>query len=47
MLGILGLRARGPMGFKVVQFLVNLPLVLLMLWALGATLTHHARLIAH
>jgi short-chain fatty acids transporter len=45
MLGILGLRARDLMGFTVVQFIVNLPLVLLMLWALGATLTYHAPII--
>jgi short-chain fatty acids transporter len=42
MLGILGLRARDLMGFTVVQFIVNLPLVLFMLWALGATLSYHA-----
>ncbi len=46
MLGILGLRARDLMGFTVVQFIVNLPLVLLMLWALGATLAYQAPLIA-
>ena len=46
MLGILGLRARDLMGFTVVQFIVNLPLVLLMLWALGATLTYHAPIIS-
>lgn len=41
MLGILGLRARDLIGFTFVQFLVNLPLVLLLLWILGATLTYH------
>jgi len=37
-LGILGLKARDLIGFTVVQFAINLPLVLLLLWVLGATL---------
>ena len=41
MLGILRLRARDLMGFTFVQFVVNLPLVLFLLWALGSTLTYH------
>jgi len=45
MLGIMRLRARDLMGFTVVQFIVNLPLVLLLLWVLGLTLHYHAPLI--
>jgi short-chain fatty acids transporter len=41
MLGILGLRARDLIGFTFVQFMINLPLVLFLLWALGTTLTYH------
>ena len=41
MLGILGVRARDLIGFTFVQFLVNLPLVLLLLWILGTTLNYH------
>ena len=44
-LGILGLRARDIIGFTVVQFLVSLPLVILLLWALGTTLAYHPPLI--
>ncbi|MCC7462065.1 MAG: short-chain fatty acid transporter [Gammaproteobacteria bacterium] len=40
-LGILGLRARDLIGFTFVQFLVKLPLVLLLLWLLGMTLAYH------
>lgn len=40
-LGILGLRARDVIGFTFVQFMINLPLVLLLLWLLGTTLTYH------
>jgi short-chain fatty acids transporter len=40
-LGILGLRARDLIGFTFVQFLVKLPLVLLLLWLLGMTLDYH------
>ena len=39
-LGILGLRARDLIGFTFVQFAVNLPLVLALLWILGSTLTY-------
>ncbi len=39
-LGILGLRARDLIGFTFVQFLVHLPVVLLMVWWLGRTLTY-------
>jgi short-chain fatty acids transporter len=46
-LGILGLRARDLIGFTVVQFVINLPLVLLLLWALGATLPHHPPMAPH
>ena len=41
MLGILGLRARDLIGFTFVQFMINLPLVLGLLWILGATLQFH------
>ena len=41
MLGILGLRARDLIGFTFVQFMINLPLVLGLLWILGATLQYH------
>jgi short-chain fatty acids transporter len=40
MLGILNLRARDLVGFTFVQFVVSLPLVLTLLWLLGATLTY-------
>jgi short-chain fatty acids transporter len=44
-LGILGLRARDLIGFTFIQFVINLPLVLFLLWILGATLTYHAPVI--
>jgi len=47
MLGILGLRARDLIGFTFVQFMINLPLVLFLLWLLGMTLTYHPPLIPH
>jgi short-chain fatty acids transporter len=40
-LGILGLKARDLIGFTSLQFIANLPLVLLLLWLLGMTLTYH------
>ena len=40
-LGIVGLKARDLIGFTFVQFLVNMPIVLLLLWLLGMTLTYH------
>jgi short-chain fatty acids transporter len=40
-LGILGLRARDLIGFTFVQFAINLPLVLALLWLLGTTLSYH------
>ena len=40
MLGILGLRARDLIGFTFVQFAINMPLVILLLWLLGATLQY-------
>jgi short-chain fatty acids transporter len=46
-IGLLGLRARDLIGFTVVQFAINLPLVLLLLWALGSTLPYHAPLAPH
>jgi len=42
LLGILKLRARDVIGFTMVQFIVHVPLVLLMLWALGLTLQYRA-----
>jgi short-chain fatty acids transporter len=44
MLGLLGLRARDLIGYTFIQFIINLPLVLLLLWLLGMTLTYHAPL---
>ncbi|MBL6751681.1 MAG: short-chain fatty acid transporter [Nevskia sp.] len=41
LLGIVGLKARDLIGFTFVQFLVNVPLVLFLLWALGLTLAWH------
>lgn len=40
LLGILRLRARDVIGFTVVQFIVHVPLVLLLLWLLGLTLEY-------
>ena len=40
LLGILGIKARDIIGFSFVQFLVHLPLVLFLLWFLGATLNY-------
>jgi short-chain fatty acids transporter len=39
-LGILGLKARDLIGFTFVQFLVNFPIVLFLLWLLGTTLEY-------
>ena len=44
-LGVLQLKARDVIGFTFVQFLVNAPLVLGLLWVLGATLSYHAPVI--
>ena len=41
LLGILRLKAREVVGFTIVQFAVHVPLVLLLLWALGLTLSYH------
>jgi short-chain fatty acids transporter len=40
LLGILKLRARDVIGFTMIQFVVHVPLVLLMLWAFGLTLEY-------
>ena len=40
LLGVLGLRARDIVGFTFVQLLVHIPLVLGLLWLLGATLAY-------
>ncbi len=45
--GILGLRARDLIGFTFVQFMINLPLVLFLLWLLGTTLTYHPPVMPH
>ena len=39
-LGILKLRARDLIGFTMIQFTITLPLVLVLLWLLGATLAY-------
>jgi len=41
LLGLLRLKAREVVGFTIVQFLVHVPLVLVLLWALGLTLHYH------
>ena len=46
-LGILGLRARDLIGFTFVQFVINLPLVLALLWVLGSTLDYQPPIIPH
>ena len=38
---IMGVKARDLVGFTFVQFLVNFPIVLILLWLLGMTLTYH------
>lgn len=40
LLGILKLRAKDLIGFTFTQFMVHTPIVLLMLWGLGLTLTY-------
>jgi short-chain fatty acids transporter len=40
-LGILGLKARDLIGYTFVQFLIHVPVVLLLLWWLGSTLGYH------
>jgi short-chain fatty acids transporter len=40
LLGVLGLKARDLIGFSFVQLLVHAPLVLVLLWALGTTLSY-------
>lgn len=40
LLGILKLRARDVIGFTMIQFIVHVPLVLLLLWAFGLTLEY-------
>lgn len=41
LLGVLSLKARDIVGFTFLQLIVHLPLVLLLLWALGLTLDYH------
>jgi short-chain fatty acids transporter len=40
LLGILGLKAREVVGFTMIQFIVHVPVVLFLLWALGRTLDY-------
>ncbi|MFA5488327.1 MAG: TIGR00366 family protein [Candidimonas sp.] len=40
LLGVLGLKARDLIGFTFVQLLVHIPVVLILLWALGSTLSY-------
>jgi short-chain fatty acids transporter len=40
-LGVLGLKARDLIGYSFIQFLINTPLVLFLLWLLGGTLSYH------
>ena len=40
LLGILGLKARDIIGYTVLQFIVHVPLVLFLVWALNYTLQY-------
>lgn len=40
LLGILGLKARDVVGFTMMQFIVHVPMVLLLLWLMGLTLEY-------
>ena len=42
LVGVLGLKARDIVGYTAIQFIVNAPVVIFLLWALGTTLTYHA-----
>ncbi|GAC1627875.1 MAG: TIGR00366 family protein [Nevskia sp.] len=42
LLGIVGLKVRDIIGFTFIQFLVHLPVVLFLLWALALSLDYHA-----
>ncbi|MGO3892284.1 MAG: short-chain fatty acid transporter [Paenalcaligenes sp.] len=42
LLGVLGVKARDLIGFTFVQLIVHIPVVLLLLWGLGSTLTYFA-----
>lgn len=41
LIAVLGLKARDIVGYTVTQLVVHAPLVIIMLWALGETLTYH------
>src|ERR671920_1719376 len=41
LLGILGLKARDIIGYTFTQFIVHVPVVLVLLWLLAFTLTYH------
>ena len=45
LLGILGLKARDLIGYTFTQFMVHVPVVLFLLWALASTLTYQAPVI--
>ena len=40
LLGLLGVKARDVIGFTIVQFIVHVPVVLVLLWLFGLTLTY-------
>jgi len=42
LLGITGLKARDLVGFTLMQLVILAPLILVLLWLLGRTLSYHA-----
>jgi short-chain fatty acids transporter len=42
LLGITGLKARDLVGFTLMQLAILAPLILVLLWLLGRTLSYHA-----
>ena len=42
LLGVLGLKAKDVMGYTFTQFIIHVPIVLFLLWALAGTLVYHA-----
>jgi short-chain fatty acids transporter len=40
LVGIMGLKARDIVGYSMLQFVVHVPLVLLLVWALNYSLTY-------
>ena len=47
LLAVLGLKARDVVGYTFLQFVVHVPVVLFLLWALAGTLTYMPPVIAH